>query len=158
SDRDATWLAFGTVLQRAVSLQGDDRTAYLQSASGAVGGASQTRGLSEPLAELARDGSSQDALCAVVLSLASEAEDGGAFALATAMLDFARILIGVTNPRLQGRLLAQQARILRKIGEDDLAHEVLDQVEELGEIHGDDELVARANLGQGILARIRGNY
>jgi hypothetical protein len=158
SDRDATWLAFGTVLQRAVSLQGVDRAAYLRSASEAVTGASQTIGLKEPLALLARDGSSPDALCAVVLGLASEAEEGGAYALATAMLDFARILIGVENVRLQGRLLGQQARILRKIGEDDLSHELLNQVEELGTTHGDGELVARAHLGKGILARIRGNY
>jgi hypothetical protein len=158
SDRDATWLAFGTVLQRAVSLTGDHRASYLQSASVAVAGASQTAAVQEPLAELARDGSSQGALCAMVLVLASEAEEGGAFALATAMLDFARILIAATNARLQGRLLAQQARILRKIGEDDLAHELLNQVEELGAAHGEGELIARAHLGKGILARVRGNY
>jgi hypothetical protein len=120
SERDGTWLAFGTILQRAASLPLDDRTPYLQSASLAIRDASHTVSLVAPLSELARDGSSAGALCAVVAILATEAEEAGAFALATAMLDFTRMLVGLGEVRLQGRLLAQQARILRKIGEDDL--------------------------------------
>ena len=158
SDRDAIWLAFGTLLQRAVSLSSDDRAAYLQSASAAVVDLSVPGQTAAALAELARDGSSSGALCTVVTALATEAEDAGAFALATAMLDFARILVGLSEFRLQGRLLALQARILRKIGETELAQELYEQVQEIGATHGDSELIARAHLGKAVLARIRGNY
>src|SRR5262249_18725039 len=120
--------------------------------------AADTEGLSDALATLARDGSSSTALCAAVMIVASEIEDAGAFALATAMLDLTRVLAGVAEVRLQGRLLAPQARILRKIGETDLAHDLFDDVAEIGATHGDQELIARAHLGKGVLARIRGNY
>ena len=36
SDSDATWLAFGTLLQRAASLSSDNRAAYLQTAAAKI--------------------------------------------------------------------------------------------------------------------------
>src|SRR5689334_6497101 len=83
SDRDGTWLAFGTVLQRAVGLHTRDRSAYLQSASAALADASHAEPLRRALAELSRDGSSAETLCAIVTIVAGEAEEAGAYALAT---------------------------------------------------------------------------
>jgi tetratricopeptide (TPR) repeat protein len=156
SDRDAAWLAFGTLLQRAVNLPAGERPVYLRSIRATVN-APSAGALSDALDEFERD-PSPDAFCAMVTNVATEVEEAGAFALATAMLDFARILVGLSEFRLQGRLLAHQARILRKIGEVDPAHELYDQVAEIGETHADRELIARSRLGKGVLARVRGNY
>jgi hypothetical protein len=158
SEGDGDWLTFGAMLQRAVSLPVGDRRACLETAGNSFADDADTEGLSDALAMLSRDGSSSEALCAAVMIVANEIEDAGAFALATAMLDLTRILAGVAEFRLQGRLLAQQARILRKIGETDLAHDLYDDVAEIGTTHGDQELIARAHLGKGVLARVRGNY
>ena len=73
------------------------------------------------------------------------------------MLDSGRVLVGVAEFSLQGRLLAQQARILRKIGELDLALELYEEVGEMGATHGDAELIALGHLGTGVVARVRGN-
>jgi tetratricopeptide (TPR) repeat protein len=159
SDSDATWLAFGTLLQRAASLPGDDRAAYLQTAAARIADSIEGNGpLRDALAMLGSNGYPPGALCDAVGLLAGEAEDAGAFALATAMLDFARILVGLGEVLLQGRLLAQQARILRKIGEVELARDLFDEVGDMGRTHGDAELVARSHLGKAVLARVRGNY
>ena len=158
SERDGEWLAFGTMLQRAVGLPAADRAVYLQGAGKVFAEPTDTEGLRDALARLARDGSCPTALCTAVTLVASEIEDAGAFALATAMLDLTRVLAGVAEFRLQGRLLAHQARILRKIGETDLAHDLFDDVAEIGATHGDQELIARAHLGKAVLARVRGNY
>jgi tetratricopeptide (TPR) repeat protein len=159
SDGDATWLAFGTLLQRAASLPSGDRGPYLQTAAAKIAGSIEGNGsLREAIGMLGATGDSPGALCTAVSLLAVEVEDAGAFALATAMLDFARILVGFGEVRLQGRLLAQQARILRKIGEIELSRDLFDDVEEMGRTYGDGELIARAHLGKGVLARVRGNY
>jgi len=159
SDSDATWLAFGTLLQRAASLSSDERAAYLQTAAAKIAESIEGSGpLRDAIAMLGSNGYPSGALCEAVGLLAGDAEDAGAFALATAMLDFTRILVGFDDVRLQGRLLAQQARILRKIGEADLARDLYDDVGALGHAHGDSELIARSHLGKGVLARVRGNY
>ena len=118
---------------------------------GDAGYAARQRRWREAISALAGDGTLGRTRCARRSRLlATEAEDAGAFALATAMLDFARILVGMGEFRLQGRLLAQQARILRKIGEMDLARELFDEVGDIGITHGDQELIARAHLGKGV--------
>lgn len=159
SEGDATWLAFGTLLQRAASLPSEQRAAYLQTAAARIAESIEGNGpLRDAIAMLGSNAYPSGALCEAVGLLAGDAEDAGAFALATAMLDFARILVGFGDVRLQGRLLAQQARILRKIGEADLSRDLYDDVGALGHTHGDAELIARSHLGKGVLARVRGNY
>ncbi|MGH7615599.1 MAG: hypothetical protein ACREPM_00045, partial [Gemmatimonadaceae bacterium] len=158
SDGDASWLAFGTLLQRAVSLPAGDRARYLQTAAASMVGAASTPEMVKALDGLAADGTSGAALHDAVTILATEAEDAGAFALATAMLDFARILVGLAEFRLQGRLLYQQSRIFRKIGETETSAELLDDVSEITRRIHDPELEARVHLGKAALARVRGNY
>lgn len=107
------------------------------------------------------DGSRDDvfdgALCAAAMAVGKDAEAADAFALATLILDFARVLVGLSEFRLQGRLLGQQARIFRKIGEHETALELYDEVTDIGNTHGDQELIALAHLGKGSVARVRGN-
>lgn len=158
SDRDGAWLELGTLLQRAVTLPRDARGAYLQSAARAIRESWVTTPAAAALATLAKDGASPGALCDVVMIIAGEAEEAGACALATTMIDSTRSLVGLSEFRLQGRLLARQARILRKIGEIDPAIDLYDEVGEMGRTHGDRELIARSHLGKGALARERGNY
>jgi tetratricopeptide (TPR) repeat protein len=159
SEGDATWLAFGTLLQRAASLPNEERVLYLQSATAKIAQSIEGQGaFSESVKRLGRQGYSPSALSEAVTLLATDVEDAGAFALATAMLDFARILVGFGEFRLQGRLLAHQARILRKIGEVELARDLYDDVGDIGSTHADTELMARSHLGKAVLARVRGNY
>lgn len=162
SDRDPAWLAFGTQLQRAISLPNAERTSYLRTASSQLAEESTQSALTSAMGALAgapvEGAAFHVALCTAAMLVAEDAEDMGAFALATLMLDFARVLVGLDEIRLQGRLLAHQGRILRKIGEFDAALERYAEIADMGAIHGDQELVVRSHLGQGALARTRGNY
>lgn len=162
SESDPTWLAFGTQLQRAISLPNAERTAYLRAGASKLANESTRGPLTSAIGTLARDleanADSNVAVCTAVMFVAEDAEDAGAFAVATLMLDFARVLVAQDAVRLQGRLLSGQARILRKIGESDAALELYGEVADMGAIHGDQELVVRSHLGQAALARTRGNY
>jgi len=162
SEWDATWLAFGTMLERAVRLPAGERLAYLRTGAAVLAEGLAPTPVTREIAGLATGLASEaralPALCSAVMAVAGDAENAGAFALATIMLDYAKIIAGGAEVRLQGRLMWQQARIFRKIGELDLAVSLFDDVGALGEKHGDRELVALAHLGKGIVARIRGNY
>lgn len=161
SGHDASWLAFGTVLQRAAGLSASERTSYLIRGLSAITGSidsGESTAFASANAALIADGSLEAKLSDAALVIANEIEDAGAFALATTILDRARYLVGVSQPRLHGRNLAQQARILRKIGELDMATEVYSSVHELAVEHDDAELAARAHLGKAVIARVRGNY
>src|SRR6185312_13513966 len=161
SAHDASWLAFGTVLQRASGLRASERASYgiagLRAITGAVD-AADSAAIASANTTLIGDDSFETKLSDAALAVANEIEDAGAFALATTILDWTRYLVGASQPRLYGRNLAQQARILRKIGELDVAAEVYTSVEELAVEHDDAELAARAHLGKAVIARVRGNY
>ena len=104
------------------------------------------------------DRSTGAAICASTIFVATDAENTGAYAVATSMLDSARALVSKSDVRLQGRMLGQQARILRELGELDRSSELYDEVGALGASHRDDEeLVALGHLGKGAIARTRGN-
>lgn len=165
SASDPTWLAFGTQLQRAVSLPNAERAAYLRAGASRLVDESTASSLTSPLTSaigaLARDAGEDPyhvTLCAAGMFVAADAEDAGAFALATLMLDFTRALVGQNEVQLQGRMLGRQARILRKIGELDAALELYVEIADMGTTHGDHELVASSHLGKGVVARVRGNY
>src|SRR5215831_8310104 len=88
SERDGEWLAFGTMLQRAVGLPAADRAVYLQGAGKVFAEPTDTEGLRDALARLARDGSCPTALCTAVTLVASEIEDAGAFSPASPSFAF----------------------------------------------------------------------
>lgn len=162
SASDAAWLQFGLLLQRTVGMPDNQRSRHLRNGAAAIANVAPPGPVSMAIASLAHAPNTREsvaeALSFTVLKVANDAEDAGAFAVATAMLDSARFLIGLAEFRLQGRLLAQQARVLRKIGELDVALELYDEVADLAETHADSELRARAHLGRGVIARIHGNY
>jgi tetratricopeptide (TPR) repeat protein len=161
SGHDQLWLAFGTVLQRAARLDHLERDSYLTAGisavtagadsgvSRAVAAARESMNVAAPLAEQ---------ISGATLAIAGEVEDAGAYALATTILDWAKFLVGEKEPRSLGRIVARQARILRELGELDAAREVSAYLQELAAFHGDVELAARAHLGIGVIARMRGNY
>jgi tetratricopeptide (TPR) repeat protein len=161
---DALWLQFGAVLQRAHELESAQRQSYLVAGIEALLDHEWEAPVGEAIERFVRvtedDESSeaQTALCALALLVANDAEDAGAFAVATTLLDLTRALVGVAEFRLQGRLLSQQARILRKISELDVSLELYQEVEQLAGIDNDAELRARAAMGRAVIARIRGNY
>jgi tetratricopeptide (TPR) repeat protein len=161
---DALWLQCGAVLQRAFELESVHRRSYLVLGMQALvdqGSPAAVRDAIERFVDVPEDSESSDAetaLCALVLLIANDAEDAGAFAVATTLLDLARALVGIAEFRLQGRLLSQQARILRKISELDVSLELYQEVEQLAGIDNDAELHARAAVGRAVIARVRGNY
>jgi tetratricopeptide (TPR) repeat protein len=162
SASDSTWLAFGTQLQRAASLPPAERTTYLRSGASRIATESAHDGLAKTIGSLTedvtRDGGTPAAICAAAMFVSDDAENAGAIALATLLLDFARVLVGPDEIVLQGRMLGRQGRILRKIGELDAALERFAEVAALGETHGEQELLALAHVGKGVVARVRGNY
>jgi tetratricopeptide (TPR) repeat protein len=88
--------------------------------------------------------------------VADAAEDGGALRLADALMLLAYREFGVEAGVLeQGRVLAQRARIARKLGDRDAAEALYAEVRTWG--GGLPEMQARADIGDAMLARERGN-
>ena len=96
------------------------------------------------------------AAVAMLRDVADVAEDGEALRIADALLVLAFKEYGAEAGKLeQGRLLAQRARIARKRGDRESANAMYDEVRLWG--GGISELRARADIGQAMLARERGN-
>jgi len=88
--------------------------------------------------------------------VADAAEDGGALRLADALMLLAYREFGVEAGVLeQGRVLAQRARIARKLGDREAAEALYQEVRGWG--GGLAEMQARADIGNAMLARERGN-
>jgi tetratricopeptide (TPR) repeat protein len=161
---DALWLQCGAVLQRALELEPAYRGSYLATGLRAILDDPWPAPVFDAIERFVRvpeDSESSEelaALGALVQLVATDAEEAGAFAVATSLLDLARALVGAAEFRLQGRMLSQQARILRKLSELDISLELYQEVDQLADIENDTELRARAALGRGVLARVRGNY
>lgn len=84
--------------------------------------------------------------------------EAGALSVAYAVLGHARTSAVQASDRERGLLAADQARVARQLGELETADELYRMAAMVGERSGDHELVARASLGRGVLARIQGNY
>jgi tetratricopeptide (TPR) repeat protein len=84
--------------------------------------------------------------------------EAGALSVAYSVLGYARIVVSQAGDRERGLLAADQARVARQLGELESADELYRVATLIGERSGDQELVARAALGRGVLARVRGNY
>ena len=97
-------------------------------------------------------------LVAAVLQIADLAEEGGALRTANSLLLLAYQDSAVEAGVLEcGRIIAQRGRIARKSADAEGARELYLSVEALGLRHILPELVARAQVGFGMLARERGN-
>jgi tetratricopeptide (TPR) repeat protein len=99
-----------------------------------------------------------DAICRSIRGFAARMAEAGALSMAYAVLGNTRCLATQAGDRERGLLAADQARVARQLGELDSADELYRVASAVGERSSDQELVARASLGRGVLARVRGNY
>lgn len=86
-------------------------------------------------------------------------EEAGAFLLAHSTLSAVRQALGpILDGRSEGYLIAQQGRAARQIGATSAAAELYQQAAAIGVQAFAPDVVARALLGRGVLANMRGNY
>lgn len=99
-----------------------------------------------------------DALAAVQQAIA-EQEQAGAFLLAFSTLAALRVAVApVLDARGQGLLLAQQGRVARQLGALTTAAELYHAADRSARAARAPDVAARALLGAGSLATVRGNY
>jgi tetratricopeptide (TPR) repeat protein len=159
-DRLSRWLAFAAMLERlAASRNAADPLdvsraleTMLREFADAPTGESILRWTHSPsrplelreLSELAR-------------RVADEVEQGGALWLAYSMLATLERIEGELPALEAGRMLAQRARVARKADASEIAEALYKRVAKLGRTAGEPELTARAAIGFGVLAQMRGN-
>ena len=85
-------------------------------------------------------------------------QEAGARALAGAILDSALAVVRDRADRVAARMIAQRARIAYVSAELEAAQDLYRQVDAIGTALGDAGLRARAALGLGAVAHVRGNY
>jgi hypothetical protein len=169
---DTVWLLVAHCLHRLSRAQGDARRSIAENCATAIGDLATTVSPDTPeeaamLAELARlrralplidtaRGGSDVVGAARVL--ADQMGEAGALWLAFSTLGHARLSAHAAPHRDLGLAMADQAWVSRSLGDLDSADELYDGVASTGHKHGVDELQARALLGKGVTARVRGNY
>ena len=89
--------------------------------------------------------------------VADEVEQGGALWLAYSMLGTLERIGGDLSDLEAGRILAQRARVARKADATEIAEALYKRVGKLGRTADEPELTARAAIGFGVLAQMRGN-
>ncbi|HEU5175783.1 MAG TPA: tetratricopeptide repeat protein, partial [Gemmatimonadaceae bacterium] len=160
---DARWLQVVTLLQSAVDVAPSQRGGILDAATDlaapdALGPDAGVRALPvtmsfapPPVVEMA-------------VRSAIAMEDGARFHLAYAAYDAALRLVVAEIPddarrvEVQGVILALQGRTARQLGDVEVATKHYEAAEKLGRDARVDAVVARAWVGLGLLAQIRGNH
>lgn len=99
-----------------------------------------------------------DAVARACRGFAARMAESGALSVAYSVIGFARTVAADASDRERGLLVADQARIARQLGELDSADELYRTASAIGERSSDAELLSRASLGRGVIARVRGNY
>jgi tetratricopeptide (TPR) repeat protein len=143
----AAWLESATRLERAAMSRGSERERLL---SGLL---ARHDVVTFPAALV-----SITALVDAVMSVATEMEDGACFRMAHSVLSTLLIVVPENEALLRGRVLAQQGRIARHLGEHWAAARYYEEVERLGLEQHLAELTGRAWVGFGILAQFRGDF
>ncbi|MEW5918282.1 MAG: tetratricopeptide repeat protein [Gemmatimonadota bacterium] len=100
----------------------------------------------------------QEGIGKAVLDMSTRIAALGALTLAHTIVGNARQAVPGASTRTLGLLLAEQARVLRLLGNLDDADALYGQLHAIGERSLDDVLLARAAIGRGGVARHRGNY
>lgn len=136
---EGAWLQVALLAHRAGALPASERTAHLEQASALLPGAPQ--------------GDAAEKVIAAALQM----EDATRLHLALSTLDGALRLLSETDVERRGRVLSYQGRVLRQLGDVASAEARYQAAERLGETHGERAIVARAWVGYGILAQVRGN-
>jgi tetratricopeptide (TPR) repeat protein len=102
--------------------------------------------------------SGADAVSRACRGFAARMAEAGALSVAYSVLGYARAAVVQASDRERGLLAADQARVARQLGELETADELYRVAALIGDRSSDQELQARASLGRGVLARVRGNY
>jgi len=169
---DTVWLLVAHCLHRLSRTQGDARRSIAENCASAVGDLANTVSPDTPeeatmVSQLARLRAalpridSTRAASDVVDSariLSDQMAEAGALWLAFSALGHARSAASAAPHRDLGLAMADQAWVSRTLGDLDSADELYDGVAFTGDQHGEPELRARALLGKGVTARVRGNY
>ena len=98
------------------------------------------------------------AVFSAITDLAVDMEDQTCFRLAHSVLATLLLILPESEVALRGRVIAQQARLARLLGEREAAARYYEQVQLLGEEHALPDLIGRASFGFGLLAQHRGDY
>ncbi len=99
-----------------------------------------------------------DSVARACRGFAARMAESGALSVAFSVVSFARTVAADASDRERGLLAADQARIARQLGELNTADELYRTASAIGERSSDQELLSRASLGRGVIARVRGNY
>jgi len=102
--------------------------------------------------------SGQELLAKTVLEMSARMSALGALTLAHTMVGHARHAALQVPERTRGLMIAEQARLMRLLGNLDESAALYAQVHGMGERARDEVLLARASIGRGVIARVRGNY
>jgi len=164
----AQWVSFGAVLESfltevtpAAQEKGTDAVEHVVGiyAQRLADVADERDSADDPSSTARRAAHSNDlpALAALTRRVAYAAEQRGALWLAYAMLSTLERVGDAMPPLELGRVLAQRARVARKADSSEVADTLYRRVDALGRSAQAPELTARAAIGFGVLAQIRGN-
>jgi hypothetical protein len=169
---DTVWLLVAHCLHRLSRAQGDARRSIAENCATAIGDLATTVSPDTPeeaamLAELSKLRASLPAIetgrgasdvIGAARILADQMGEAGALWLAYSTLGHARLAAASAPHRDLGLAMADQAWVSRSLGDLDSADDLYQSVNALADKHGVGELKARALLGLGVNARVRGNY
>src|SRR2546423_12034224 len=143
----AAWLESATRLERAAMTRGSERERLL---SGLL---AQHGVVTFPASQI-----STTAVVSAVMSMASDMEDQALFRMAHSVLSTLLIILPESEHLLRGRVIAQQGRLARHLGDLGAASRYYEEVDRLGAEQSLAELKGRAWVGLGILAQFRGDF
>jgi len=143
----ASWLESATRLERAAMTRGAERERLL---AGLLAQHDVMTFRDSPI--------SPAAVFSTVTDMAAEMEDQTCFRTAHSVLSSLLMLLPETEILLRGRVIAQQARLARHLGEVAASARYYGEVERLGADNALPELTGRGWQGFGILARLRGDF
>jgi tetratricopeptide (TPR) repeat protein len=169
---DTVWLLVAHCLHRLSRAHGDARRSIAENCASAIGDLASTVSPDSPeeatmleqLARLRRSLPLMDAARAAgevvnaARILADQMGEAGALWLAFSTLGHVRLAATAAPARDIGLAMADQAWVSRTLGDLDSADELYDGVAAAGVRFDSPELHARALLGKGVTARVRGNY
>jgi tetratricopeptide (TPR) repeat protein len=169
---DTVWLLVAHCLHRLSRSHGEARRSIAENCALAIGDLACTVSPDTPEEAVMIDqlerirvgmplidtrGGAQDVVSAARM-LADQMAEAGALWLAYSALGHVRIAAGCAPVRDLGLAMADQAWVARSLGDLDSADDLYHGVAAAGDQHDERELQARALLGLGVNARVRGNY
>jgi len=161
SPADARWLQVVTLLQSAADVPAQARAGILEVVADLADADSTMDGARIPLPVTLR--AELPPTIELALRSAIAMEDAARFQLAYSSYDaLLRVIVSqvpdaAARAEVQGVLLALQGRTARQLGDGHAARERYTMAERLGRERRDGAILARAWVGYGILAQIRGN-